>query len=80
MARARGAGAKIKKKNSDLIVKGRIRFCQIAGTDSAETIVPYTNAEITSSWVTNEDWQRACSDLFGKKLILDTPKANNFSL
>jgi hypothetical protein len=40
-------------------MKGRIRLCQLIGTDPAETIMPYTNAEITSLWVINKDWQRA---------------------
>jgi hypothetical protein len=34
------------EKLSELIIKGRIRLCQLSGTDSAETIVPLTNVEI----------------------------------
>jgi hypothetical protein len=33
---------------SDLIIKGRIRLCQLSGMDQAYIIVAYTNAEIMS--------------------------------
>lgn len=53
------------RKVSDLIVKGR-RLCQLTGTDPAETIMPYTNAEITSLWVIIKDWQTAYNNLGGE--------------
>ena len=36
------------KKISDLIIRGKIKLCQILGTDSSDIIVPYSNAEIMS--------------------------------
>jgi hypothetical protein len=33
---------------SDLIIKGRINWCQWTGTDPEEIVVPDTNAEIVS--------------------------------
>ena len=50
---------------SDLIIKGRINWCQWTGTDPEEIVVPDTNAEIVSLQVINEDWQRACSNYLG---------------
>lgn len=37
----------------------------IAGIDLSKIIEPYTNAEITSLWVINEDWQRVCNKYLG---------------
>ena len=51
---------------SELIIKGRIRLCQLSGADLAEMVVPLTNAGIISLWVINEDWHRACSNYLGK--------------
>ena len=33
---------------SDLIMKGRIRLCQLLGADPVEIVVPYTNTETMS--------------------------------
>lgn len=52
------------EKVSDSIMKGRIRLYQFAGI--AEIIVPYTNAEIASLWIINEDCQRTCSNYLGE--------------
>ena len=47
------------EKISELIIKGRIRLCQLSGTDPTEIVVPFTNAEMALLWVENEHWQRA---------------------
>ena len=54
------------EKISELIIKGRIRLCQLSGTDPAEIGVPLTNAEMMSLWMINGDWQRACSNYLGE--------------
>lgn len=51
------------EKISELIMKGRIRLCQLSGTDTAEIVVPLTNVEIMPLLVINEDW---------KELVLTT--------
>lgn len=43
------------KKDSDLIIKGRIRPYQLSVTDTAEITVPFSSAEIKSLYVINED-------------------------
>lgn len=35
-------------------------------TDAARIVVPLTNAEITSLWVINEDWQKPYSNFLGE--------------
>ena len=64
---------------SDLIVKRRIRLCQLSGTDLAEIIVPYTNAEIMSLWIISEDWQRVLSNYL-EILTTNILKESTFSL
>jgi hypothetical protein len=54
------------EKISELIIKGRIRLCQLSGTDPAEIGVPLTNAEMMSLWMINGDWHRACSNYLGE--------------
>lgn len=41
-------------KGSELILKRKIRLCQLAGLDPAEIVVPFTSAGIASLWVENE--------------------------
>ena len=36
------------EKVSELIIKGKLRLCLLAGIDPAETIVPFTTDEIKS--------------------------------
>ena len=36
------------EKFSELVIKGRIRLCQLSGTHPTEVIIPFTNAEIMS--------------------------------
>ena len=43
------------EKLSELIIKGRIRLCQLSGTDPAKIVVTLTNDEIMSLWKLNED-------------------------
>lgn len=45
------------EKVSDLIIKGRIRLYELSVTDTAKIVVPFTNAEIMSLCVINEDLQ-----------------------
>ena len=54
------------EKVSGLILKGKLIFCQLAGIDPAEIVVPFTNAEIASLWAENEHWQRAYSNFGGE--------------
>ncbi|MGE9574186.1 reverse transcriptase domain-containing protein [Escherichia coli] len=53
------------EKISDLILKGKLRLCQLTGKDPAEIIVPLTNEEISSLWKDNEYWQIALTDFLG---------------
>ena len=53
------------EKVSELILKGKLRLCQLAEIDPAEIIVPFTNDEIKKLWEDNEPWQRACKKFFG---------------
>ena len=53
------------EKISDLILKGKLRLCQLNGKDPAEIIVPLTNEEISSLWKDNEYWQIALTDFLG---------------
>lgn len=55
-----------KGKFSELIIKRRIRLCQLSEIDQAEIVVPHTNVEIMQLWVINDDWQRACSNYLGE--------------
>ena len=49
------------EKISELIIKGKLRLCQLAGKDSAEIIVPFTTDEIKKVWEDNKPWQWACT-------------------
>jgi hypothetical protein len=51
----------------------------LLGTDLAEIIVPYTNAEIMSLWIISEDWQRVLSNYL-EILTTNILKASTFSL
>lgn len=44
-----------KGKFSELIIKRRIRLCQLSEIDQAEIVVPHTNVEIMQLWVINDD-------------------------
>lgn len=54
------------KKDSDFIIKGRIRPYQLSVTDTAEITVPFSSAEIKSLCVINEDLRRASSNYLGE--------------
>ena len=54
------------EKVSELIIKGKLRLCQLAGIDPAEIIVPFTADEIRKLWEDNEPWQRDCANFFGR--------------
>ena len=43
------------EKISELIIKGRIRLCQLSGTERNLSTLYNNNAEIMS-WVINEGW------------------------
>ena len=53
------------EKVSELIIKGKLRLCQLAGIDPAKIIVPFTTDEIRVLWEDNEPGQRACAN-FGR--------------
>ena len=53
------------KKVSELILKGKLRLCQLAGIDPAEIAVPFNNGEIDKLWAESEPWQRAYSNFWG---------------
>lgn len=55
------------KKVSELILKRKLRLCQLA-----EIVVTFTNAEIASLQTKNEQWQR--------EIKTNIPKARDFSL
>ena len=42
------------EKVSELILKGKLRLCQLAGIDPAEIIVPFNNDEIDKLWEESE--------------------------
>jgi hypothetical protein len=42
------------EKVASLIIKGRIRLCQLSGTNPVEIVALYINAEIMSLWVIKE--------------------------
>ena len=44
------------EKVSELILKGKLRLCQLAGIDPAEIIVPFNNDEIDKLWEECEPW------------------------
>ena len=52
------------EKVSELILKGKLRLCQLTGIDPPETVVPFTNDEIDKLWAESEPWQRACSNFW----------------
>ena len=55
------------EKVFELIIKGKLRLCLLAGIDPAEIIVPFTTDEIKKKlWDENEPWQRACAFFFGE--------------
>lgn len=51
---------------SEFILKGKLRLCQLAGLDSAEIVVPFTDDEIDKLWEESEPCQRACSNFLGR--------------
>ena len=68
------------EKVSELIIKGKLRLCQLAGIDPAEIIVPFTADEIKKKlWEDNESWQKACAN-FWEKSITITQKARDLTL
>ena len=46
------------EKVSKSILKRKRRLHQLSGVDPAETVGPFTNAEIASLWAQDEHWQR----------------------
>ena len=68
------------EKVSELILKGKLRLCQLTGIDPAEFVVPFTNAELSSLWTENELCQTTCSHFFGERLTTNIPKVRAFSL
>ena len=43
----------MQKKISELILKAKLRLCQLTGIDPTEIVIPFTNAEIASLWAKN---------------------------
>ena len=64
---------------SELILKGKLRLCQLAEIDPAEIVVPFTNDEIDKLRAESELWQRACSKFLGE-INNKYPKAREFNL
>lgn len=62
-----------------MILKGKLKLSQLAGLDSAEIVVSFTNNEIDELWKESEPWQRACSN-FLERLTTNTPNAREFNL
>ena len=52
------------EKFSELILKGKLRLCQLAGIEPAEIVVPLNKDEIVKLWEESEPWQRAYSNFF----------------
>ena len=63
-----------------MILKGKLRLCQLTGIDPAEIVVLFMKAEIFSLWAENEHWQRPYSNFFLERLTTNIPKARDFSL
>ena len=55
------------EKVTELVLKEKLRLHQSTGMEPTETAIPFTNAEISSLWAKNEDWQGACSKYFGRE-------------
>ena len=47
---------------SKLVLKGKLRLCQLAGIDLADIVVPFTKDEIHMFSGESEHWQRACGN------------------
>lgn len=54
------------KKIVNLILKEKLRLCQLTGMNPEEITVPFTNGRISSSWKENKYGQRTYSNFFGK--------------
>ena len=67
------------KKVFELIIKGKLRLCQLAGIDPAEIIVPFTADEIKKLWEDNEPWQRDCANFLGG-INSNYPKSDRIKL
>lgn len=50
------------KKVSELILKAKLRLCQLTGIDPTEIVIYLTNAEMASLWAKNGQQQRVCSN------------------
>lgn len=50
----------------ELILKGKMKFHQLAGIEPAEIELSFANAEIALFWAEKEYWQRAYSDFLGE--------------
>lgn len=51
---------------SDLIIKGKLRLCQLAGIDTAEITVPFTNNAINKLHEESNSWQWSFRNFFGE--------------
>ena len=60
---------------SGLMIKEKLRLCQLAEIDPAEIIVPFNNDEIDKLWEESEPWQRTCRILYLERLTTTIPKA-----
>ena len=68
------------EKDSEIIIKGKLRLRQLAGINSAESIVPFIADEIKKKlWEDKEPWQRICAN-FWEKLITTIPKTIGLTL
>ena len=63
------------KKVSELIIKGKLRLCQLACIDPAEMIMPFTSDEILKLWEDNAPWQRVSAN-FSEKINSSYPKSD----
>lgn len=62
---------------SDLIIKGKLRLCQLPGIDIAEIIVPFINDAINKLYEESNSWQKSCS-IFFEAINSNYPNSERF--
>ena len=68
------------EKFFELILKGKLRLCHLAGIDPAETVLPFTNAEIVSLWAKRNICKELASFFGGEGSRDKNPKSRDFFL
>lgn len=54
------------EKVPELILRGKLRLCQLTGIEKAEIIVPFNTDEIKKLWEDNGPWQSSCANFLGE--------------